>query len=107
MSCYWKELVAHKTAGVYEKIINIGDSLWYSTSYKYGGKGMVEYCIKTNTIKQIVQYPEDIQPTSHTVCAYHNIIYIIDGWINGNIISFDVSTKQFKKQLEISKIGGW
>eukprot|EP01084_Bolivina_argentea_P065102 118693_1 len=65
---------------------------------------MVEYCIKTNKIKQIIQYPEDIQPTGHTICAYRNIIYIIDG-INGNIISFNISTKQFKTQLEISKIG--
>eukprot|EP01084_Bolivina_argentea_P034901 64649_1 len=96
MSCDWNELVAHKTIATYQHIINIGDSLWYSTSYKYGEKGMVEYYIKTNKIKQIIQYPEDIQPTGHTICAYRNIIYIIDGWINGNIISFNISTKQFK-----------
>eukprot|EP01083_Nonionella_stella_P204541 745580_1 len=91
-SSNWNELLAHQTAATYEQIINIGDSLWYSTSYKYGEKGMVEYCIKTNKIKQIIKYPKNIQPTGHTVCEYRNIIYIIDGE-NGNIISFDVSTK--------------
>eukprot|EP01084_Bolivina_argentea_P034696 64243_1 len=100
----WKECDAHQTTEIYPQIINIEDSLWYSTSYRYGEHGMVEYCIKTNKIKQIVTYPKHIRPDRHALCEYNNIIYIIDAG-NGNIISFNPFTNQFKQKLKVSKIG--
>eukprot|EP01084_Bolivina_argentea_P172577 298960_1 len=116
MSSKWNELIAHKTYALVPQIISIADTLWYSSAAGLGESGMVEYCVKTNKIKQITQYPDNLSsvtfklfihaPMNHRICEYHDIIYIIDG-LDGRIISFDVSTKQFKNKLQIPKIGSF
>ncbi len=100
----WKERVAHSTKYIRYNLILIGESIWYSTDYNEGVKGMGEYCIKTNKIISKVPYPNDIKPGYHSCCSYNNQIYIVDGE-NGQIILFNPFTKQFKKQAEIPKLG--
>ena len=80
-------------------------SLWDSTDYNQGKKGMVEYCVKSKKIINKCKYPKNIQPCHHCVCLLKGIIYIIDGYNNAEIISFNPTTKKFKKEKSIPFIG--
>eukprot|EP01084_Bolivina_argentea_P056980 104187_1 len=95
----------HCQALIIAQIANVGDSLWVSTNYDQGEKGMVEYCTKTNKIIQIVKYTHNIQPIDHSVCQHENNIYIIDG-VNSQIILFNPFTKQFTIKNKLPKLGG-
>ena len=88
------------THNIATKIVQIKDSIWYSTDHKDGEQGMVQYCLITNTVKNIVKYPEFVQPSYHCVCCLNNIIYIIDGF-NGYIISFNPSNNEFGSKIEM------
>ena len=100
----WNDLAAHRTMCISGKLIQIGDSIWYSSHCDWGAKGMVEYCNKTNKMISKVAYPKNIKPEYHSVCGYNNQIYIVDGK-NGQIILFDPFTKRFEIKAKISKIG--
>ena len=99
----WKIHSKPATILIANRLIQIHDSIWYSTNYMNGEQGMVEYCLKSNTTKQIVKYPSDIKPVRHALCRYQNKIYIIDQ--TAGIIEFDPSTKQFNKKVAIANIG--
>ena len=101
----WKVLRPHKTPWIAHQLILINSSIWYSTDYDKGERGMVEYNCNTNQIQQIIQYPHSIKPVSHSCCAKGNNIYIIDGK-NGEIISFNITNTTFTKQRNIFKMGG-
>ena len=92
-----------------EKLIDIGDSLWYSTAHKSvynkSDNGMVNYSIKTDNI-DVAQYPHSLKPKHHNCCQHKGKIYLIDG-VNGEIIIFNPLTKTFKKALNIPKVGGY
>ena len=91
-----------------ECLMQIGDSIWYSSShkshYQKGENGMSEYCMKSNRIVQTIQYPEGVRPKRHCCCVHQNEIYIIDGE-NGKIIVFDPESKSFTEKQTIPKIG--
>eukprot|EP01084_Bolivina_argentea_P239594 402669_1 len=84
----------------------MGDYIWYSTSYRVGEKGMVEYDTKSNKVVSNIPYPHDIQPWCQSVCRYQNNIYIVNGW-KGQIITFNTQTKQFCEILNIPEIGNY
>ena len=67
---------------------------------------MIEYCVITNKIKNIYKYPKGIEPYLHCLCLFNDIIYIINGCY-GNIISFNPTTKSFKKLTAMKQIGAW
>ena len=81
-----------------DKLIQIKDSIWYSTPYESGESGMVEYCLTSNTVKQIVKYPFNIQPFNHVACSLNDLIYIINGAPNTEIIVFDPCSLQFSSK---------
>ena len=101
----WTQHPNHATYHIANKIVQIKDSIWYSTDYKHGEKGMVEYCLMTNTIKRIVKYPDHIKPSYHCICTLNDIIYIIDGF-HGGIISFDSSNNKFGSKIEMKNVIG-
>ncbi len=70
----WNDLPHCQTPCVRHQIANVGDSLWISTDYNEGEKGMVEYSTKTNKIIQIVKYPKSIKPLGHSLCQHENIL---------------------------------
>ena len=89
--------------------IQIQDSIWYSTDYDEGEKGMIEFCLKTNKTKSIVKYPEHIKPKIHSMCKCNNKIYLIDNtnsWSDGQIIEFDPTIKQFIKKIQFETLDG-
>ena len=99
---------------IHNKVVQIGDSIWYSTACGSGEQGMVEYCLKTNKTKQIVKYKDNsIKLEQHSVCKYKNIIYIINCVYNpansvSNIIEFNPMKKKFVDRGVIHEIsGGW
>ena len=104
MSSKWNAHTAPQTCFIYEQLIIIGQSFWYSTTYSCGENGMVEYCTVSNQIKQIINYPKNIKPLGHCLCESNGNIYIIDGE-NGQIILFNAKTKQFSQTIQIPKIG--
>ena len=65
---------------------------------------MTEFCTKTNSIINTIQYTPYIQPVRQFCCKYNQKIYIIDGE-QGEITLFNPSTKTFIKLLNIPKIG--
>eukprot|EP01083_Nonionella_stella_P190152 704384_1 len=91
----WKELNAGKADGIRQQVIRMEDSIWWSTDYYKGEKGMVQYDIQLDKIISVVKYPKNIQPSYHSCCKYKNEIYIVDGE-NGQIIAFNTQNKQFQ-----------
>ena len=65
---------------------------------------MIQFCIKSQKVIDIIQYPKGINPHRQSCCKYNNQIYIIDGE-NGVIILFDPESKIFVKKAQIHKIG--
>ncbi len=101
----WNDLPHCQTPTTRHQIANAGDSLWISTHYNHGEKGMIEYSTKTNKIVQIVKHPKTIKPLNHALCQHENNIYIVDGE-NSQIILFNPFTKQFIiKNNKLPKIG--
>ena len=101
----WNTHEKPQTYWIRNKLIEISDSIWYSTDYVFGG--MVEYCLKTNTVKQVIPYPQNdnIKPYFHCLCKYKNLIYIIDTFKNCEIIEFNPSSKTFTKKIKTDNIG--
>ena len=94
------------TSYIRNNAVQIENSIWYSTDYDEGEKGMVEYCLITNQTKQVVKYKNhNIKPDRHCICKHKDKIYIIDGHKNGEIIEFDPDRKAFIKKINIDKIG--
>ena len=86
------------------ELIQIGDSIWYSTDHHTGEKGMVEYCLTTNQTKQIIKYSHSINPQYHSVCSYKDSIYIIctDHRNTGQIIEFYPASKKYSVLISFS-----
>ena len=101
---HWNSVPAPQTQWIHEKLVTIQNSIWYSTSYYYGAKGMVEFDCKTNKIVRKIQYPNGIYPHDHSCCSHGNNIYIIDG-TNGKIILFNTTTHRFTTKLERTALG--
>ena len=102
----WKEHTSPETDLIQDKVVLIEEtqSLWYSTHSGQGENGMVEYDYNNNELKQIVKYPKNIYLKGHCCCTFDNKIYIIDSKV-GKIYLFNPSTKQFKKLINIDKLG--
>eukprot|EP01083_Nonionella_stella_P135987 413631_1 len=94
----------HETVRIRPEMIEIGDSIWWSTDYDKGEQGMVEYNPLTDTIRNVIKYPLEIAPAYHSCCKHKNVIYIVDGR-NGQIILFDPVGACFVMKLQIRKIG--
>eukprot|EP01084_Bolivina_argentea_P036735 67925_1 len=94
----WREHTSFGGCRINYNLINIGDSIWYSTNYDEGEKGMGEYCIKTDSIVSKVKYPDKTYLSGHSVCEYNGNIYIIDGRTScrAKIMLFSPSTKTFQ-----------
>eukprot|EP01084_Bolivina_argentea_P125449 222265_1 len=85
------------------KLVQIGESIWYSAGGSCGG--MVQYSIKTNKIVSKTKYSTNIKPPiNHCCCKFNNTIIIVNG-DQGEIISFNPSTKQFEKKINTPEIG--
>ena len=84
-----------------------GSSIWISTDYDDGEKGMVEYDCTTNTIKQVVSYPNGVAPSYHTVCKYKDDTIVIADGYRGVVVTFNVNTKSFSEPVPIPKVGRW
>ena len=78
-----------------DRILNIGDCLWYATEFNEGEKGLVKYCA-TDDSMTVYKYPSNVTPFRHCCCLLNDIIYIINGRNHGAIISFDLLTKVSK-----------
>lgn len=90
------------TVDIRDKLVQISDSIWYSTDLITGESAMVEYCVKTNKVLQIIEYPHELNTSdSHYLCVVGNIVYIIDG----TIIAFDPSSATFATKIEFDKYG--
>eukprot|EP01083_Nonionella_stella_P005487 15853_1 len=100
----WKELTPGKTGAIQPQIIQMEDCIWWSTDYDSGEQGMVQYDSKLDKIRSVVTYPQNIKPKGHSCCKYENEIYIVDG-VNGQIITFNAQSKQFKIKIKTEKIG--
>ena len=97
-----------ETCNIQNKLVCIDDSIWYSTLYNHGEKGMVEYDLKiAGGRKEIVKYTDDIVHLQyHSVCKFQNLIYIVDGLKGGGIIEFNPATHKFTKKLvKMEEIG--
>lgn len=82
-----------------------GKSIWISTRYNDGEKGMIEYDCSSKSIKQIVPYPQGFKPLHHTICKYkEDTIVIIDG-PHGSLITFNVTDNSFGKPVDIPRVG--
>ena len=68
---------------------------------------MVEYDCTTNTIKQVVSYPNGVEPYYHTVCKYKDDTIVIADGHNGVVVTFNVNTKIFSEPVSFSKVGSW
>ena len=101
----WTQLLSHQTPAIQPNILRINESLWYSTSYEHGEKGMVQYDYKTNKILNIVKYPQNITPRAHSCCLHQNKIYIIDSCMTQSIILFNPSDHSFMKKIKIPNLG--
>eukprot|EP01084_Bolivina_argentea_P036736 67927_1 len=103
----WREHTSFGTCSINYNLINIGDSIWYSTNCNKGQKGMVEYCIKTDSIVSKVKYPDKTYLLDHSICEYNGNMYIIDGRTRkANIMLFSPSTKTFQTMnVNMPKIG--
>ena len=102
----WKERTAAKTIWLHDRLVLINNSIWYSTQYDYGEKGMVPYNYKTDKKAQIVKYGyySSIKPKNHCCCSHNDIIYIIDS-LDRKIISFDPKEGKFWKEATIPYLG--
>eukprot|EP01084_Bolivina_argentea_P288353 494890_1 len=100
----WNELQASSTCCIRPNIICNGTSIWLSTDYDEGERGMIEYDTKSHRIISVTKYPKDIQPDIHSLCLYNNLIYIIDGE-HGKIYTFDPVQKRFQLKLNINPLG--
>ena len=98
----WQNCCLHRTHHIRERVVSLRNSMSYSTDY-----GMVEYSPTTDTMGNVVRYPQNMQLSHHSVCADPNrgIMYLVDG-INGYIISFDPIRHFFRVQASVPKIGG-
>eukprot|EP01083_Nonionella_stella_P154936 499814_1 len=101
MSKEWKQLENPKTTKIRPESISIGNSIWWSTDYNEGERGMVEFDIKSNKIISTTPYPNDITPEFHCLCECGNIIYIVDGYLNNKIYSFDPKRIRFEVKIDI------
>ena len=103
----WRQLNNKPGPTIRERLMVIGDTIWYSAShkthYEKSENGMVQYSIKDDKIISIIQYPQNINPHRQCCCKYKDKIYIIDGE-NGEIILFDPSTKKYIKKRELDDI---
>eukprot|EP01083_Nonionella_stella_P064469 168014_1 len=98
----WKTLEAGDTRDIAPQLIQVGDSIWWSTDSYGTTRKMVEYCIKSNKIISVIPFPDNIQPKQHSLCKYKNEIIIVD---RKRIITFNPHSKEFEIKLEISDIG--
>ena len=100
----WNELPASKTSKIGQKLMSIGESIWFCTDSNYGECGIVEYDIINHKFN-VIKYPQNIEWISnHSCCTDQHSIYIVDG-NNGNLIIFNTKIKQFVHTIEIPKIG--
>ena len=107
----WNELTPHTTPAIEEKLIFMqntstsnSSTIWYSTHYKHGKKGMVQYHCSSNTITISVKYPTDINVANHCCCLYKDLIYIVD-CCDGLIYVFNPIQQIFTKQKSIPELG--
>ena len=100
----WNKLSPAGTPTIARDVVLIQQTMWYSTRFDHGEQGMVQYDIKSDSIINIVKYPQNIRPAAHAICCYKDKIFMINGW-NGEIILFDPSTQIFTKKLTITRLG--
>ena len=76
------------------RLIQIKDSIWYSTDFDKGEKGMASYCMPADWRSCVIEYYKHIKPAHHSICRYKDLIYIIDG-VKGEISAFDPSKNRY------------
>ena len=105
----WNRLAAASTIWVSDLILLNKSTIWFSTNFDKGDKGMTAYDCKSNEFSQTIKYPSKIIPKFHTCCCYddNNEIYIVDSYNgeNGQIISFNPSNGSFTKKINIPRFG--
>eukprot|EP01083_Nonionella_stella_P064471 168019_1 len=101
----WKTLEAGDTRDIAPQLIQVGDSIWWSTDSYGTTRKMVEYCIKSNKIISVIPFPDNIQPKQHSLCKYKNEIVIVDGKKQQQIITFNPHSKEFEIKFKIPGIG--
>ena len=106
MDLGWKERISAETIWLQDRLVLINNSIWYSTRYNYGEKGMVRYNYKIDRQAKIVKYGEysSITPSDHCCCSHSGIIYIVDG-LDKKIVSFDPKKEKFKQTAIIPYLG--
>ena len=81
-----------------------GKSIWISTRYNDGEKGMIELDF-ANQRKRAFTYPAGLRPNKHVICKYDDeTIVIVDGK-NGKLATFNINTHDFSDPVEIPKLG--
>lgn len=83
----------------------IDQSIWISVDYDHGERGMVEYCCKTNTMKQSFPYPKDFKPYSQSICGPNGSTLVVVDGVNGKLIEFDAKNQKYGPTVSIPKLG--
>eukprot|EP01084_Bolivina_argentea_P239057 401743_1 len=102
----WRELMNHNTPSIRDHIINIGSSIFYSSDYDRGHRGIVKYDTKQNKIN-IYKYKHHQCVSlimNHSMVNHTNNLYLINGYA-GEIIKVNLLNETFKKIKEIPQIG--
>ena len=99
----WNELTSHSTPFIHESLGAINNCIWFSTSYQYGEKGIVQYDCESDA-NETTKYPYNAVIRNHCCCADQNNIYIVDG-LKRRIIMFNPSNKKFTKIVDIPYLG--
>ena len=101
----WTTLPSLQSQFPYWNPICSGQSLWITTYYNDGERGMAQFDCTSNAMKQPIGYPQDFQPTGHSMCGINdNTIMVVDG-VNGEMRTFNVKNKKFGKKISIKKMG--
>eukprot|EP01083_Nonionella_stella_P064470 168017_1 len=100
----WEKREVGDTSDIAPQVIQMGDSIWWSTD-GYQTRKMVEYDIKSNKIISVIPFPDNIQPKQHSLCKYKNEIVIVDGKKQQQIITFNPHSKEFEIKFKIPGIG--
>eukprot|EP01084_Bolivina_argentea_P236207 397233_1 len=101
----WNKLSPPVTSNIRQKLMNIGESIWYCTDYDTGKEGIVEYDTINHKFN-VIQYSQDVgYICNHSCCNDGHLIYIVDGH-KGNLVMFNTKSKQFGETIKIPKIGG-
>ena len=88
----WNELVSHKTRHIQDRMMSIGNNIYYGTPRHWGENGLVQYNLESHQLS-VTEIPSAVG-TNYTCCFYKDKIYIISGSF-GRILAFNPTDKSF------------